>query len=193
MTIKKGIFFLALFFAGSTLQISLHIPSLDPEIMAQPIKINVGDFVSYNDKICIVSEEEMSLGFRVFTLYEFETGICHNHVERWKISLLEEDQIQTLSTDLFTDVTEQGMVGLEDEQDAGASTSHSAPVPAPHAPTDTVEATEEAKPTPRPSNRFLTVTEADVDDFAASTTSKRTDAQTKWSVKVFKGTANKLK
>ena len=159
---------------------------------------DVGELVSYRNQICLISEVRPTQGgYNTYFLEDIDEDrmyVAFKHQLEKAIHL----DIVTLD-DIDDVVITQPMVGPQ-QPGASQSTSEAAITPSTNLETLTVPS---CPLSPRPStstgvatvptptvkgkSRFPTLTATDVDELASSRTSKNTNEQTKWGVKLFRG------
>ena len=158
----------------------------------------VGELVGYRNQICLISEIRPTQGgydtYFLEDIDEDRTYVAFKHQLEMVIHL----DIVTLD-DIDDVVMTEPMVGPQ-QQGAGQSTSEAAITPTTNLETPTVPpcplspqpststgVATVTTPTVKGKSRFPTLTAADVDELASSWTSKDTNEQTKWGIKLFGG------
>ena len=158
---------------------------------------DVGELVGYRNQICLISEIRPTQGgYNTYFLEDIDedrTYVAFKHQLEKAIHL----DIVTLDDSTIDDVVmTEPMVGPQ-QPGAGQSTSEAAITPTTNLETRTVPLSPQPStstgvatvptPTVKGKSRFPTLTAADVDELSSSRTSKNTNEQTKWGVKLFRG------
>ena len=157
-------------------------------------RVEKGDIVMYKDQLHLVDRiETSSIGCREFYVLNIVDG-CSTLAYRHQLSYPDVQTLdleQMLGVDFGQDLSFDDEVKREpvDPEDNSVTIDGRADDGSTDQAADTVvEMTEPAAPTPR----FKAVSEEDLVRLEAENTSKSTDRQTKWAVKILKGNNNHL-
>ena len=147
----------------------IFIPICHTSKMAEPVVYSVNEIVGYKDRLCLITSiTKTQMGFNRYTLEDIDSSdayLAHKHeLEKAQNVVL----VECFSDELFGEDVAGGM------EEGGGKVQEN---PRPAAP-----ATE--------TTRFADLSAEEVDKLAEARTSKNTNVQTKWGVKIFRGEIN---
>ena len=141
-----------------------------------PVKIEVGDFVEYKNKTCLIVEVQNTIGYNTYSLLNLDTGIKTHSVLRFQLDKL--DINDNVDGDIALPDNPTDAVLVQQPVNVAAVEKASLPVGRAAEPTDSVAP---------PRKRFKEATQEDVERLGDASTSVSTDRQTRWAVKALKG------